>query len=520
VQYSFDPFTEVLEGNWFDDDPLLRGLLDHYAGAGTYDAGALSTWGQAVAGPLRELAEASAGNRDLPRVEPFDPWGRRIDRILLPDSTREALAVVAGRERLGALHGDPFIFYARGYLCGQNGEAGVVCSLGCTDGMVRALEALGDRPVHREAVDRIRGSTPARVWHGAQFVTEVQGGSDVPANRTEAVPAGSGCGGHDWRLSGRKWFCSNVNADYYLVTARPRGAPEGGKGVALFLVPAHLEETDARRNGHRVDRLKEKLGTRELATAEITFDGALAYPVGPLDRGLANLVRHVLTTSRFYCVQSAASTLRQAERLAGAYAGFRTAFGRRLTEFPLARERLEEIRMARRRALACYFELLRMWEEEGATEPEGSDADEALHEASTDFRILMSLCKPVLTAASTRLTREAMMLLGGNGIEERFSPLPRLYRDAVIMEIWEGPHDVLFTQALRDLRRFRIDPEAFVRRVAGEGHEDLARRLARVVEGTDGEDPTVSFRRWAPALVEAFADRVLEGVEVGLPENF
>jgi hypothetical protein len=185
--------------------------------------------------------------------------------------------------------------------------------------------------------------------------------------------------------------------------------------------------------------------------AEVTFDGAVAYAVGSPQRGLPNLARHVLTTSRFYCVQSAASTLRRGERIAEAYVGFRTAFGRRLGDFPAVRERLAEIRRERKRALACYLELLRLWEAARGGD-EGADVA---------FRILLSLCKPVLTERSTRLTREAMVLLGGNGIEERFSPLPRLYRDALIMEIWEGPHDVLFAQELRHLRRFGVNPVAF-----------------------------------------------------------
>lgn len=489
MDYTFQPFLDALGDNWFGDDPLLRRLLDHHAGEGSYDADALSRWGARVAGPLRELAEASAQATELPRIQHYDAHGRRVDRVLLADSTLQALAEVEGREGLGAPHGNPFVFYARGYLYGQNGEAGVVCSLGCTDGLVRVLEALGDAAPHRQAVERIRGSTPERVWHGAQFVTEVQGGSDVPANRTEARREGD-----HWRLHGRKWFCSNINADYFLVTARPEGAPEEGEGVGLFLVPAYLEEGRPARNGHSVDRLKDKLGTRELATAEVTFDGAVAHAVGPLDRGLPNLARYVLTTSRMYCVQSAASTLRRAERIAESYAGFRRAFGRPIGDFPLVRARLEEITRARQRTLAAYFRLLQLWEE-----------------GSPDFRIVLSLAKPVLTRTSTRLAREAMTILGGNGIEERFSPLPRLYRDAAIMEIWEGPHDVLFTQALRDLRRFEVDAEAFIGRVAGEGPpaDEAANELARLLADREALDVTVELRRLAPRIVELFADRAL-----------
>lgn len=497
MDYSFRPFLGALGANWFEDDRLLKRLLEHHVGPGRYAQAALQRWGGRVAGPLREYAEASARVENLPRLEHYDGYGRRVDRILLPDSTLAALAEVEGRERLGAVHGEPFSFYAMSYLYGQNGEAGVMCSLGCTDGLVRVIDAVGNGDAQRDAVRRIRDSTPERVWHAAQFVTEVQGGSDVPANVTRAIPDGE-----RWRLRGRKWFCSNVNADSFLVTARPDGAPAGGKGIGLFLVPAYLEDGDWQRNGYTVDRLKDKLGTRELATAELTFDGAVAYAVGPLEQGLSNLLRYVLSTSRFYCVQNAASTLRQAERITSAYTEFRTAFGRRLTEFGLVRAHLEQIRRARRRALACFFELLRLWEDASRADAEDTRA--------IDVRILLSLCKPVLTMASTRLTRDAMMLLGGNGIEERFSSLPRLFRDAVIMETWEGPHDVLFTQAFRDLGRFDTDPEAFIARIAGDRGRPLGDELGLALREPDAESSVLRFHRLAPRIVEAFADRALD----------
>jgi alkylation response protein AidB-like acyl-CoA dehydrogenase len=350
-----------------------------------------------------------------------------------------------------------------------------------------------------------------------------------------------------WRLHGQKWFCSNVNADYFLVTARPAGAPEGGEGVGLFLVPAYREGRDLR-NGYTVDRLKEKLGTRELATAEVTFEGARAWQVGPLRRGLPNLVRHVLVPSRFACVISAAGFLRRAERIVDAYTDFRTAFGRSIGDFPLVRDAVEEVREARREGLAAVFGLLDLWEESRAARPDGagegaggsggSDAGEgrpggpgaAAPEAAVDFRVMLSLAKPVLTRRSTRLLHEAMMLLGGNGIEEEFSPLPRLHRDAVIMETWEGPHNVLLTQALRDLRRFEVDPAAFVERMAGDRDARapaplgarrrgdapagegaaLADELGGLLEAADDPRTTVPFARWAEGMVRAFARNVLQ----------
>jgi alkylation response protein AidB-like acyl-CoA dehydrogenase len=492
--YSFQPFLEALRANWYEDDDLLARLLERYAGDSPPHAD-LSAWGGLVSGRLRELAEASALQENAPRLVPFDAYGRRVDRIALPASTLEALQEVEGRAGLGSVRGDPFVHYAKLYLCAQNGEAGVVCSVACTDGMVRLLDALGETAAHREAVHRVRASSAERFWHGAQFVTEIQGGSDVPANRTEAVPDGDG-----YRISGRKWFCSNINADYFLVAARPRGAPPGGEGIGLFLVPAHLEHGSGR-NGHTVDRLKEKLGTRALATAEVTFDGARGYAVGPLDRGLSNLLRYVLVTSRFYCVLIAAASLRQARRVADAYARFREVFGTRLRDYPLVRSTLDEIASSHERMLACTFGLLGLWER---SRDQSSTAAEAL-----DFRVLLSLCKQVATREATRLLHEAILLLGGNGIEESFTSLPRLQRDAVIMETWEGPHNLLLTQAIRDLRRYDVDPRAFLERRCA-GASGLAEPLAEAIRDDDG---TVAMAALAPRIVAAFGDRVLEGLD-------
>ncbi len=492
MPYSYEPFLEALPRDWYADDPLLGRILARHRGPDPAADAAHGAWGRACAGGLAGLAEESARPENAPRLEPFDAYGRRVDAVVLPASTRRALAEVEGRAHLGAVHGDPFDFYAACYLYQQNGEAGVGCSMACTDGFVRALEALGDRPDHREAVSRVRGSTPERVWHAAQFVTEPQGGSDVPANETRAEPDAEA-----YRLFGTKWFCSNINADYFLVTARPPDSPPGGRGIGLFLVPAFLDG-EAVRNGCRIERLKDKLGTRELATAEVTFEGARATPVGPLDRGLANLLRYVLTPSRFGCVSVAAATLRRAERIARTYAGRRVAFGRPIADFPLVAETLDTLRREADRAAAALFDLLRLWRVEDA-----------------DFRVLLSLCKPVLTRRATMLVHDAMMLLGGNGIEERFSPLPRLWRDAVIMETWEGPHNVLLTQALRDLGRYGVDAGAFATRLAGEARPELATSLARLLAEGDAAAAAVPFAALAPRLVDAFADRALTEAKGG-----
>ena len=151
--------------------------------------------------------------------------------------------------------------------------------------------------------------------------------------------------------------------------------------------------------------------------------------------------------------------------------------------------------------VAALFELKKMW-----LSAQQSTQDE---EAYLDFRYLLSLCKPVFTRQATESIHDCIMLLGGNGIEEHFSPLPRLWRDSIIMETWEGPHNVLFTQSLKDMMRFQVNPDAFVSRIAGPGKTALAEALARCLAESGGLSNTVPFAHWAPSLVTAFADRVL-----------
>ncbi len=494
MDYSFDAFQDAIGGNWYADDALLADLVARQAAPDADARRDLERFGAEVAGPLARLADESARPENAPRLRAYDAWRRRVDEIVLPASTHEALSIVAGRERLGALHGDPVVFYAKTYLAHQNGEAGVACSLACTDGLTRLLAALGDRDVHRDALAAMRASNAGRVVHAAQFVTEIQGGSDVGANALDAVPDGDA-----FRLHGAKWFCSNVNADWFLVSARPRGAPPGSRGVAIFLVPAHARDGGPGRNGFTIDRLKDKLGTRELATAEVTFAGALAWPIGPLDRGVPNLVDHVLATSRIACVLYAAATLRQCERIAGAYARFRTAFGRPIGDYALVRRTLDDLALARARALAVALELVRLW-------PAKDGSAEA-----ADFRVLLSLAKPILTRRASALAHDAMLLLGANGVEERFSPLPRLYRDAAVMETWEGPHNVLLAQALRDLARLRVDPDRFAARVSGRTNDPLAAAVQRVLATSGGEaDAMSAMPALAASVVDALGDRVLQ----------
>ena len=185
------------------------------------------------------------------------------------------------------------------YLLAHAGEGGHACPVVCTAGLVRALKTHGSDELRERFLPPLLETDYDQAERGAQFLTERHGGSDVGANRVEAIPDGAG-----WRLHGEKWFCSVADADQFLVTARPRGAPEGTRGIGCFLVPRSG-------GGFRIRRLKDKLGTRALATGEIEFDGAAAYALGPLEDGFRTAVG-VLNTSRWLNALGSAGLMRRA----------------------------------------------------------------------------------------------------------------------------------------------------------------------------------------------------------------
>ena len=225
------------------------------------------------------------------------------------------------------------------YLLAHAGEGGHACPVVCTAGLVRALKAHGSDELRERFLPPLIETDYDQAQRGAQFLTERHGGSDVGANRVEAIPDGAG-----WRLHGEKWFCSVADADQFLVTARPRGAPEGTRGIGCFLVPRSG-------GGFRIRRLKDKLGTRALATGEIEFDGAPAYALGPLEDGFRTAVG-VLNTSRWLNALGSAGLMRRATIVASEFAREREAFGRVISDYPLVRENLAVMKAEADAALA------------------------------------------------------------------------------------------------------------------------------------------------------------------------
>jgi alkylation response protein AidB-like acyl-CoA dehydrogenase len=439
--YDFSPYLEALGTNWYTEDGLLQKILQRLAPEAARDSQAqLIDFGARAAGLYRELADVIERPEKLPYVSRKNAHHRRHDHAVIPPETRRMLAEQHGARLAGGELND-FVRYAILFVLGQNGEAGTLCSMACTDGFIRALKDLGEDERSKRVLERLLGNAADDWVHGAQFVTEVQGGSDAATNTVQATPLRDGL----FRLSGEKWFCSNCTADYWLVTARPEGAPEGSKGVGLFVVPRLRE--DGAPNGYSMERLKDKLGTRALPTAEITFEGAEGWMLGPPEAGLKNMVAIVLVTSRILNVIGAASLLRGAARIVMAYCGFREAFGTRVGQMPLVADALSRIQRESDLALVGTFETIHLWLAHPASGRTLGDIASRVH---------VSIAKAVSTRTAAQLVYEAMVLPAGNGIEERFSALPRLMRDAAIYETWEGPYTLLLMQALADMVRFSV----------------------------------------------------------------
>jgi alkylation response protein AidB-like acyl-CoA dehydrogenase len=259
-----------------------------------------------------------------------------------------------------------------------------------------------------------------------------------------------------WLINGEKWFCSNVTADLALITARPENSVAGTKGLGLFLLPRRLD--DGALNGIYIRRLKDKLGTKSLATAEVDFKDAIAYQVGEPGRGFQQAMDFVINTSRLYNAAGSAGAARRAYLIAWTYAQRRRAFGSAIKDFPLTQEALAEMRAVTMAITSGSLYLAHL-----------RDEIEAGRSSETDkqfFRLAVNLNKYRSSISATGVIRRGIEILGGNGAMENFSVLPRLLRDSVIFEAWEGAHNTLIAQSARDIRRLKL-------------HEPFCARLAR-----------------------------------------
>lgn len=485
--------------NYYQCDRNLQSLLEFYWGAeklGRHTA-QLAKFGQEAATIVDAAVQRANRDDNLPRLERYSAFGERIEEVIHAPEHDVAGEYIYGSGAIAcyAQAGSNLLALALFYLSSLNGEAGHNCPLACTAGIVKTLQQIGSEALKAKYLPRLLDSNYRTRFHGAQFLTEVQGGSDVGANACVATPIDRDQG--TWRIHGEKWFCSNVSADLALITARPAGAPAGTKGLGLFLLPRHLDDGSV--NGIHIRRLKDKLGTRSLATAEVDFRDAFAYQVGPIERGFNHLMEYVINTSRLYNAVASSGVARRAYLVAQSYARHRRAFGEGIARLPLVQEALAEMRADATAILSgsLYLAQLRDRIESG----EG-DAPEAEF-----FRLAVNLNKYRSSITATDVVRRGTEVLGGNGAIETFSVLPRLLRDSFVYEAWEGAHNTLLAQALRDVQKLAA-------------HQVFCARLAHVFASLRGASLAHirdQGQRRVEALladVEALANAANEGASI------
>lgn len=434
--------------NFFTADVNLQRTLEYLWGHETYKdhASRLYDFGRQLATKADPAARLANRDENLPRLERWDGLGQRLEDVVFHPAHHEVGRVIYSSGMM-SVYGEPgnnLLSLALFYLSSQLGEAGHNCPAACTAGLIKVLQSVADPGLREKYLGPLLDPDYDSHFHGAQFLTEVQGGSDVGANATVATAVDGGKG--QWLLNGEKWFCSNVTADLALVTARVPGQGEGTRGLGLFLVPRHLD--DGQLNSVTLRRLKDKLGTRSMATAELEFQDALAYQVGPTERGFKNVMTYVINTSRIYNAVGVSGNARRAYLTAFTYAKYRTAFGQPIIHFPLVQDILANMRAETSAMLSGTLHILKLLDDVELGRPSG--------EVDDFLRMAVNLNKYRSAVLAHDVIVKAIELLGGNGAIETFSVLPRLLRDNIVYENWEGTHNVLLAQVQRDIRRYQI----------------------------------------------------------------
>ncbi len=509
--------------NFFDADPALAGLLRLYLESDLVDhlEPHMRRLGDLAGGRLDELA--ALADRHQPTLHPRDRFGRNADWIEFHPAYRQMEEIAFSDFGIHAMTNtggvldwpDPFpplAKYAFQYLFVQ-GEFGLMCPISVTDTSAHLIKSFANDAVKDRFLPGMLTRDTNAMLKAAQFMTEKTGGSDVGASQVTARHESRDV----WRLSGDKWFCSCADGDVAMVLARPDGASGGTRGLALFIMPRFLD--DGSPNSYRIVRLKEKLGTRSMASGEIVLEDAVAYLVGDADKGFKQMMAQV-NLSRLSHGVRAAAMMRRCLNESLAVARGRRAFGRPIGEHPLMRRQLLKIMLPTEQALSGFAFTATVMEA-------ANGGDEG---ATNLLRILTPLIKFRACRDNIEVATGAMEARGGNGYIEDWVN-SRLVRDAHLGVLWEGTSNIVgldvvtravakehADEALGDALAARLDnapdlPGQFKGRLGG--LVDRALGFAREVAGDAQKEPQA--RQASSGLYHAMTAVLLawEGARLG-----
>ncbi len=402
-----------------------------------------------------------------PVHRPFDAWGHRVDEIevslawqqLHRVSAEEGLIAI-GYERRQQEHSRLYQF-AKLHMFHPS-SAFYSCPLAMADGAARILEKHRGHPVADRAFAHLTSRDPQQFWTSGQWMTEKTGGSDVSGTLTSARPLG----GDRYALSGVKWFSSSTTSEMALGLARIEGAAEGSRGLSLFYIPVRLEGGGL--NGIRVERLKDKMGTKALPTAELRLQDTQAHLLGQEGQGVKSIAT-MLNITRLYNSVSSTGQMRRALALVESYSEKRKAFGRRLIDHVLHRETLAGEKLNYLRSLLLTLNLAHLLgkEEVGVA----SLSDQLL------LRALTPVTKLYTAKRAVSVVSEMLECFGGAGYVED-THIPVLLRDAQVFSIWEGATNVLSLDLIRVLGKADAAKELL---------QSLAQRLKELESQAQGQ---------------------------------
>ena len=462
---DYADYDQAIGLDWYEVDPNLRQLLDRHLPDDTERAQAeelVSRFGPLIG--QRVAARADETDRHGPQLKAWDRWGMSVNQVVHHPTWIENKADMV-RAGYTSNRGSAVVAASLNYLACQ-AETALICALGMTTAAADIVERYAPESVRADVVGRLTSDDPDGAWEGGMFLTERQGGSDVGANTTRAVQDGD-----EWLLYGEKFFCSNIDADVFIVLARPDGAPEGSRGLGTFIVPRNLP--DGAPNGFTMKRLKPKLGTVGVPTGEVFLEGARAWLAGSSSqsatgdaardgRGI-NRMMEMVNGSRFGVAVMGLGIHRRSFLEGAIYAAHRRQFGSRIDQYPLVRETLVDLLVDLEANMALTYECA------AASRVAASEEEGRLLR-----RILVPLAKMKATRSAIGAASGALELFGGNGYMEDW-PMARQLRDAQCHTIWEGTENILCIDVRRAMR--------------GEGaHEVLLGRVERSLDGASSHD--------------------------------
>ena len=428
-------------GNQYDSDSLLREYLQR-----ALPPELLSRFqpeyrelGELNGGELFQLSLADLDNEPVHTV--WDAWGNRIDHVEVTEVWKRAQVLCAEHGLVAAGYDSELGPYARihQHVLNYVAQASLDtynCPLAMTDGAVRTLLDAGNQTLIDHAVPRLLSRDPSTMWTSGQWMTERIGGSDV--GQTETVAR---LDGDTWRLYGTKWFTSATTADMALTLARPEGSPPGGRGLAMFYL--ELRDEHGRLQNLRINRLKDKFGTRKLPTAELTLDGVVAVPVAGLENGVRNITP-MLNVTRTWNAVGAILGMRRAVVLTRDYANKREAFGALLKDKALHVDTMADMIAETQGAFLLAFRVVEL---RGRIEAgQASPAEQLVS------RLLTPIGKLTTGKQAVSVASEALEAFGGAGYVND-TGLPKLLADAQVLPIWEGTTNVLSLDTLRALKQ-------------------------------------------------------------------